>query len=142
MASSEYFYKITSQEANLITKNIYHITPDYFEQRSYKNVCTPGDFSEYTGEKDLKWSNIIKTLDDSKIDKDVKQILKEGVQNLEKAGFNYNLSVLNYNLKNLDVIYEDPQVMQEAFAGGMFEAKGSKVTIGKDLDLKSDYGKK
>ena len=68
-------------------------------------VCTPSEFGEYVGEKNVTWNDIRNTINDMDIEDRFKQIIINGVNNLEKNDFDMSLEVLNYNLKNLEVEY-------------------------------------
>lgn len=85
------------------------VIENYDDAVSFEHLCTPSEFSEYTGEYNLTWNDIRNTLNEIEIDDSIKTILLDGINNLEKKNFNINLAVLNYNLKNLKVEYSDEE---------------------------------
>jgi hypothetical protein len=74
---------------------------------SYNIKCTPAQFKQYIGGQVVTWNDIRKTISESKFDDYHKNLLLQGISNLEKEKFNIDLSVLNYNIKNTKLIYSD-----------------------------------
>lgn len=74
---------------------------------NFDTLCAPSDFGKYVGEENVTWNDIRNTINGMDIEDRFKQILINGVNNLEKNEFNMSLEVLNYNLKNLTVKYVD-----------------------------------
>lgn len=133
-------YEVESVDTESITEEIYGLRPELFMGMSYKKTCTPIEFSKYTGDKKIEWEDVKNTLEESNIDNKIKDIIKEGINNLQKEGFNYDLTVLNYNLKNLKIVEIDNKELEDQNAGAVFKENGSIVEIpnkGFNLDDKT-----
>ncbi len=74
---------------------------------TFKKVCSVEEFGKYVGEENTTWEDINNTLDNVNIDNTIKEILRKGINNLQKNNFNMNLNVLNYNLKKLKIEFGD-----------------------------------
>lgn len=101
-------YKLSSNDPNFFC----HLNEDIvcFDPYKYNKIMTPKEFAEYVGESNITWKDIIKTLEDNKdIPEKEKSILLRAVKNLKYNKIdkiNFDLGVLNYNLKNIKIIYE------------------------------------
>lgn len=101
-------YKLSSNDPNFFS----HLNEDIvvYDPYKYSKIMTPKEFSEYVGENNVTWKDIIKTLEDNKdIPEKEKNILLKGIKNLKYNKIdkiNFDLGVLNYNLKNIKIIYE------------------------------------
>ena len=99
------YYMIKEMNQDGIEKNISFDMGD--EKVEYNKLCTPAEFGKYTGESNITYDDIRTTLSEVKIDDNIKSIILKGINNLEKNNFNMSLEVLNYNLKNLTVEYQN-----------------------------------
>lgn len=75
-------------------------------KKSYNVKCTPIEFKKYTNNQNITWEDLKTTINKSKFNNHDKNILLEGVNNLEKNNFNIDLSVINYNIKNISIEYK------------------------------------
>lgn len=101
-------YKITSYSIDGMNKfSTKNVINDYIETVNYDVICTPSEFSKYTGEYDLTWDDIRNTLDNTDLEDEYKSIILDGLNHLEEKEFNMDLAALNYNLKNLKIEYKD-----------------------------------
>lgn len=108
----EYF---TSVKPASDGSNIYNIYQDY----SFDKCCTVGEFKKYINSSDVTWNDVKESLKtNNNIEDDIKQIVLKGIENLEKNGFDIDLSVLNYNFKNLKLEYiaKDTELPMEVMA--------------------------
>ena len=149
MNDEETLYEVTGVDTSLMNGQLAWLTPEYFGNISFEKTCSPIDFSNYTGEKNLTWEDIQKTIEESEMEgldeeqkEQLKAILQDGVSNLKEYGANYNLAVLNYNLKNLKIESVDPKVLEEQNACATFQPIGSIVTIPNGYDFNNDREKK
>ena len=102
---------------------------------SYKKICTPGEFSQTMGLGNITWDDIKNVIINSDLINDnLETILLEGVTNLEKNGFDMDLSVLYYNLTNLKFIdfCSDEEINGNL---GLFDHYNHGVTINKTCEL-------
>ena len=98
------------------TKNIYEIVnndAEYFEslevndytlilygEKDYSKHCMPNEFKNYVKEENITYDDIRNTLNSNvNITDDIKTILLNGIDNLEKNGVKLNLDLLKHNLK-------------------------------------------
>ena len=88
-------------------KNEDYITELDTDITNLTTFCTVQEFSKYVGEENVTWEDINNTLDNIKLEKNIKNILKKGINNLQKNNFNTELGLLNYNLKKLSIEYGD-----------------------------------
>lgn len=95
-----FLYEVTKYDA-IKSKNQPYEMPNI--TKSYDVKCTPSEFKKYLNEENVTWNDIRTTINNSKFNDYHKTLLTEGVNNLEKHNFNMDLSVLNYNLKNVEV---------------------------------------
>ena len=138
MNGEENLYEVTGVDTNLMNGKFEWLTPEYLGNMSYEKTCSPIEFSNYTGEKNLTWEDIEKTIEEMKADEELKAILQDGVKNLKQREFNFDLAVLNYNLKNLQIKRVDPKELEEICAGATFQANGSIMTIPDDFEFNCD----
>ena len=106
-------------------------------QKSYNTKCTPKEFEKYTNEKNITWSDLKNTVNNSKFDNNHKNILLKGIDNLEKNNFNMNLSVINYNIKNISIEYVDEYHDEDIL--GEFSCFEHKITLSKNINDQSKY---
>lgn len=72
----------------------------------YNTLYTPLEFSNYMGYSNITWNDIRNTLNsNNNLDKDIKDIILKGINNLEKNKYDINLGVLKYNLESLTIEY-------------------------------------
>lgn len=129
-------YKITScDEETLNSLKSKEIYIDNLYVQDFNATCTPSQFSNYTKENNITWNDIRNTLDNTDIEDKFKDIILRGIKNLEKNNFKINLSVLNYNLKNLKieyVEYEETNMTGEVSAS--FNAESNTIFINKNFE--------
>ena len=106
-------------------------------QKSYNTKCTPKEFEKYINEKNITWSDIKNTVNNSTFDDFHKNMLLKGINNLEKNNFKMNLSVLNYNLKNINIEYVEDYQKQDIL--GEFNCFEHKITLLKNIDNEKKY---
>ena len=106
------FYSIKKLDVDSMQKNTYKI--DEYDIVNYSIVCTPDDFGKYVGESNCSYSIVKNTLSQTELPDNIKSIVLAGLDKLETLKFGVNLSVLNYNLKNLKVEYIDDISVQVA----------------------------
>ena len=106
-------------------------------QKSYNTKCTPKEFEKYINEKNIEWSDIKNTVNNSTFDDFHKNMLLKGINNLEKNNFKMNLSVLNYNLKNINIEYVEDYQNQDIL--GEFNCFEHKITLLKNIDNEKKY---
>ena len=94
---------------------------------NYSIICTPNSFSKYTNEYNITYDDIRNTIDTIDVDSNIKDILLRGINNLESNNFSMNLAVLNYNLKQLKIVYSDSYELSQAVA--KYEVKDSTVYL-------------
>lgn len=130
---SDDVYKITKCNAdNLNNFKSDDLATNYTATIDYDTICTPKEFSKYTNEENLTWNDIRNTLNRIDLNEEIYDILNDSIDNLEKNSFNANLSVLNYNLKNLTVQYTDSideDIVEGGGVGAKFDAINHKVII-------------
>ena len=127
---SDDMYKMNSYSQNTIDKfDARYIEINNRPEEDYKILCTPSEFSKYTNEYNVTYNDIRNTINSIDIDLNIKNLLLEGINNIESNKFNMDLSVLNYNLKHLKIKYEDEIIdgIEQAYA--KFEPKDSTIVI-------------
>lgn len=105
-------------------------------KKSYDIKCVPAEFKEYIDEKDITWDDLKNTVVNSKFDEYHKQLLLRGINNLQKNNFNIDLSIINYNLKNIEIEYVDSF---EKDVLGVFDCFEHKISLLKNIDNKKKY---
>lgn len=127
---SDDIYKMNSFNQTTIDKfDARYIEINNSPEEDYKILCTPSEFSQYTNEYNITYDDIRNTINSIDIDLNIKNLLLEGINNIENNNFNMDLSVLNYNLKHLKIKYEDEMIdgIEQAYA--KFEPKDSTIVI-------------
>lgn len=138
--SNDYdIYKVTG--ANLDNKTKYgNVDFSFFSDTPFSVICTPSIFGDYVGKSNISYNDLKNTIkNNDNIPKDVKNIINEGIENLEKENFNMNYSVLDYNLERLTVEYVDPQEINNN--AGIFDAYTSTAKINKEIKDKLFFSK-
>lgn len=102
--SLPFLYTVSSYDASMAKGKVYEMKRIL---KSYKKKCTPIEFKNYINNGDVTWESLRKTISDSKFDNYHKNLLLNGINNLEMHGFNMDLSVIDYNLKNINIIYKN-----------------------------------
>ena len=126
-----YLYYINGVKSN--ENNIYNNT-DYSPIREalYNKKCTPDTFGEYLDKKDITFDDLREvTNENNNIPADIKKTIIEGINNLEKNGFDMNHAVLYYNLKRMTFEHVNSNVLHNSAA--QFEMLTSKVLINDDF---------
>ena len=114
-------------KSNFIINNV----PDV----DYSILCTPSTFSKYSNESNVTYEDIKNTINNIDIDNNIKKLLLKGINNLENNKFNMDLSVLNYNLKHLNIEYRDNELDELSQAVAKFEPENSTVIVcSKDIN--------
>lgn len=109
----------------------------------YKELCTPATFRNYIDldKKEITFDDLREvTRENENITGELEKIIIEGLDNLEKSGFNMDYSVLYYNLKKMTIEYVDEE---ETFGNsGIFYFETATVKINDNLKGKmTDYSK-
>ena len=105
--------------------------------KSFDVKCTPKEFEKYTKETNITWSDLKNTVNKSKFDDYHKNILLNGINNLEKNNFNINLSAINYNIKNIDIEFVDNYNDQDLL--GEFSCFEHKIKLSKNIYDQKKY---
>ena len=105
-------------------------------KKSYNVKCTPAEFKNYVEEKDITWEDLKLTVEKSNFDEYHKSLLVRGINDLQKNNFNIDLSVINYNLKNIEVEYVDSY---KENISGTFDCFEHKMTLLKNIPNKKRY---
>jgi len=129
-----YLYNIQSYDSEKAKGTPYEMKK---VQKSYNTKCTPKEFEKYTNEKNITWSDLKNTVNNSKFDNNHKNILLKGIDNLEKNNFNMNLSAINYNIKNISIEYVDEYHDEDIL--GEFSCFEHKITLSKNINDQSKY---
>ena len=96
---------------------------------SYDKICTPKEFGQYIGSSNVTYDDIRNTLSSIDIEDKYKNIILEGINNLEANGFNMSLDVLNYNLNHLKIEHADSLDKETATVAAEFNPVNSTVTV-------------
>lgn len=111
---------------NTLNGDIYNI----YQPFDYNKCCTPIEFKEYIGSDNITYTDIKNTLNNNtNIDSNIKDILMEGINNLENNNLDIDLTVLNYNLSNLDIEYVTIDEKDQVEIMAKFEAINHRVLI-------------
>ena len=122
---------------------MYMIEASNVDHLVYSKICTVAEFGKYTNESNITWNDIKNTINNnSSIDDNLKNIIIDGVNKLEANNINCKLELLNYNLKNLKIEYNDEVLCDEALnVQGLFDAYNQVVHINKNLSNNSEFKK-
>lgn len=110
------------------------------EEYEIKKYCTPEEFEKIVGEENVSWNDIRETIKNRNFEKEMEKVLLDGVNNLEKKIPNVNLSVLNYNLKNLTLVDSngDNFIMDESLTiKGQFDCVSCSMYLSSDIKKNS-----
>lgn len=129
-----YLYKIQSYDYEKAKGTPYEMKG---MDKSFDVKCTPKEFEKYTNEKNITWSDLKNTVNNSKFDDYHKNILLNGINNLEKNNFNINLSAINYNIKNIDIEFVDNYDDQDLL--GEFSCFDHKIKLSKNIYNQKKY---
>ncbi len=111
----------------------FDIESDFGEHVHVERICNPEEFGKIVGEENISWDDIKVTIKNKKFDKEMEDILLGGVDNLKEKLPDVNLSILNYNIKNLKIIYSYDEVGKEEadnYYGDFYEIAGQFEDIG------------
>jgi len=109
---------------------------EYYHATKYDTIKK---FGSIVGEENVTWNDIKETIKSRDFKDNYKDILLEGVNNLEKKLPNINLEVLNYNLKNINFenrIEKDENLSEEYTIGGLFDSISHSIYINDSDDLR------
>ena len=132
-------YRMT--KANLGEKVEYaNINFSSLSDTPFSLICTPSDFGKYVGKSNVSFDDLRTTLkNNSNVPEEIKIIINEGIDNLERENFNINYSALDYNLERLTVEYVEPQEINNT--SGVFDHFTSKVKVSNKINDKQDFSK-
>lgn len=122
-----FMYDVTSYNAEEAKNKVYEMRKI---QKSYEEKCTPIEFKEYVSDKEVTWDDLKLTIENTTFDEYHKNLLLRAIDNLKKHNFNMDLSVINYNLKNINVIYKD---LNDNKVSKEFNCFNHTLTIEKDI---------
>lgn len=126
-------YKVLKYNADKCKNQEYEFKPI----KSYDIKCTPENFGQYTKETNVTWDELKNTAESTNFDDYHKQLLIKGINNLQKNNFNMNLSVINYNLKNIKIKYESKYERESI--NGTFNCFEHEMTISDHIENKEEY---
>ena len=104
---------------------------------SYDVKCTPIEFKKYTNDTNITWAKLKETISTTNFDEYHKQVLLNGIKNLQKNNFNMDLSVLNYNLKNINIKHKSKYDKEDIL--GTFNCFNHEITVSDNIDDKEKY---
>lgn len=126
-------YKVTSYNTDEAKNKPYEMKKI---PKSYDINCTPSEFKNYLNEQNITWNDIKLTIEKSSFDNYHKDLLLKGIANLQNNNFNIDLSVLNYNLKNITIKYMDSN-KDSIF--GKFDCFEHEITLSKKITSQKKY---
>ena len=135
IGSNNSIYKIA--KANLDKKTTYS-NADFsgFSNIPFSITCTPGNFGDYVGKQNVTFEDLKTTVkNNDNIPNEIKTIINEGIENLEKSNFVINYSALEFNLARLKVEYVEPSEINNI--NGIFDTYTSTVKINKEINKDS-----
>ena len=101
---------------------------------NYDICLTPEKFIHVIGDNHITWDDVIKaTQNNNNLTNDLKDIIIEGINNLDKSKYNYDLSVLYYNLSVMKVVYRDIASYDVRNAVAIFQGETLTVYISNEL---------
>jgi len=125
-----FIYDVTSYNAEEAKNKVYEMGKIH---KSYESKCTPIEFKEYISDKEVTWEDLKTTIKNTKFDEYHKNLLLIAISNLEKYNFNMDLSVINYNLKNIKIIYKE---FEDDEISGEFDCFNHTMTMSKNIQGK------
>ena len=132
-------YFISDVDVDKIGNNDLGISSSTFIDISFDETCTPEEFGEYIGSSIISWDDILITLENADMPNQLKAILYYGIDNLIASGFDMNLSVLNHNLKNIEIENVDATTINGN--AGIFDHINSRVLLDSNLDFNSPFAR-
>lgn len=105
-------------------------------EKSYNTKCVPATFKNYIDKKNITWDDLKNTVEKTNFDEYHKNLLLKGINNLQKNNFNIDLSVINYNLKNIKIEYDN---FDNNNVFGEFSCFEHKIKLSKNIKNKRGY---
>lgn len=117
-----------------LRENVYQgIDFTLLEEAKYTNQCTPGEFNQYLDKKNITYDDVKEVIfNNPNIPDDIKEILLDGVSNLEEKNFNMDLSVLYYNMNRFKIRYVEPGYL--GYCIGVYDHISGDMVLDKDID--------
>lgn len=122
-----FLYEVTKYDAEKSKGQPYELPTI---AKSYNTKCIPIEFKNYLNEENVTWYDIKTTINNTNFNDYHKNLLIKGINNLEKHNFNMDLSVLNYNLKNTEIVTKNND---EKEVLGTFDAFNHKIEINENI---------
>ena len=117
-----------------LRENVYQgIDFTLLEEAKYTNQCTPSEFNQYLDKKDITYDDVKEAIfNNQNITDEMKEILLDGVSNMEEKNFNMDLSVLYYNMNRLKIRYVEPGYL--GYCIGVYDHISGDMVLDKDID--------
>ncbi|MEE3342569.1 MAG: hypothetical protein VZS44_00580 [Bacilli bacterium] len=130
--NSKNLYFIDSIHTDLIKdNNSINIEKDYFGDLDIDVTCLPSELNQYLNYGETTWDDIINIIKNNKsINDELEKLLIQGINNLDKEKYNYDLTTLRYNLENIKIEYCEDSELPDNW-GGLFDPYECSIQIGK-----------